>query len=251
MPRTKRAQTNIEKYGFKDADLTTPGHDAICMWIEDNIQDIVDSLSLFEHSEVLDDQRIGQLLAHYQLTSQENRFQKEGTTETLEGLREKLHQYRTPPIRIDKVVWEPTILNKKDFEVGFLDLLAEVIVPHPLFDLTGDEIEIATKDQEGYKIWFEAKTSIPSLGELFRQLSFYRNHVKDPIVVVSPDTRHKKRIQKQGYHFIEPDVKVEQKSSSPMMALQENQTETPPEPKVSGPIKQLHTLQLPMGKKED
>jgi hypothetical protein len=58
--------------------------------------------------------------------------------------------------------------------------------------------------------YFEVKTTIPSLGELLRQLSMYRQYLRkhrdefDPqIVVVCPDARFADKIREQGFGFIQ------------------------------------------------
>lgn len=52
-------------------------------------------------------------------------------------------------------------------------------------------------------VYFEIKTEIPSLGELIRQLNFYKVYIGEnsPIVVVSPDDRYEKYIIEQGFSF--------------------------------------------------
>lgn len=53
------------------------------------------------------------------------------------------------------------------------------------------------------KAFFEAKTVIPSVGELLRQLNYYRTFWPGDWFVVSPDSRFKGTIIEQGYRFIE------------------------------------------------
>jgi hypothetical protein len=53
-----------------------------------------------------------------------------------------------------------------------------------------------------FHIYFEAKTRIPNLGELFRQINTYREYVKGPFVVVSPDDKEAELIGQQNIKFI-------------------------------------------------
>lgn len=212
MPREKRTQTQIEKYGFKDNELTTPGHDAICMWIEDNIQSILSHL--LGINEYLSEAQIQRVLRQYETVKQHiltRSFAKtiphDQEISCQKEILESLKTYKLPPISNIKVGWEPALRNSREFEVGFLDMVATCKVP--VAGCSGSEVEdlVVTSGYEKRRIWFEAKTKISSLGELFRQLSFYRNYIKnDTLVVVSNDMKYKDRIIQQGYHFLEPTL---------------------------------------------
>ena len=53
-----------------------------------------------------------------------------------------------------------------------------------------------------YNLGIEIKTQIESVGELLRQINFYRNYLgKGTWIVVSPDGRFAKVLQDQGVHF--------------------------------------------------
>jgi hypothetical protein len=64
-------------------------------------------------------------------------------------------------------------------------------------------------DVEGI-VYIECKTTVASLGELFRQLQMYRSCIKKTwptrLAVVSPDGRHAERIAAQGFPFIKPKL---------------------------------------------
>lgn len=82
---------------------------------------------------------------------------------------------------------------------------------HPLYHLYGEN--------QVFQFFFEVKTTIPSYGELMRQINHYRTHTtydiekRDksgsrhvyercwPWFVVSPDARFKDAIESQGIHF--------------------------------------------------
>ena len=49
---------------------------------------------------------------------------------------------------------------------------------------------------------FEAKTEIPSFGELMRQINFYRAYEQGPFFVVSPDDRFKSTLASQCIGFV-------------------------------------------------
>jgi hypothetical protein len=59
---------------------------------------------------------------------------------------------------------------------------------------------------EPQKIAFDAKSAIPSLGELIRQLKTYKTFCNWPFVIVSPDARFANEISDEGFGFIKyPD----------------------------------------------
>jgi len=221
MPRDKRAPTQIEKYGFMDHDLKTPVHDAICMWIEDNAITIINQLGVAPTDEYLTEEEKDYLIRLYQSFDSSLGRSDEDMERDQEDFLQHLNAYKRQPFKIHKVTWEPVLTNDKKFEVGFLDMSIAYQRPEITIDSDSREIKTSyvtrTPDQKGFcRVWFEAKSKIPSLGELFRQLSFYKNHINsvEPIVVVSPDTRFKKRIESQGYYFIVP-ILEEKKEAKP------------------------------------
>jgi hypothetical protein len=73
-----------------------------------------------------------------------------------------------------------------------------------------------TVRDDSHAVGFEVKTTIPSLGELFRQLSLYGKRFSDceqlhswrgcqmcKMFVVCPDARFADKIREQGYGFIQ------------------------------------------------
>jgi len=91
------------------------------------------------------------------------------------------------------VKWEPVVRLSQEggMLVGFVDLLA------------------------GYglsRVLFEAKTAIPSLGELFRQVRMYKEGYiggepvsEMPFVIVCPDDTHAETLRRQGLYFLKYD----------------------------------------------
>lgn len=51
-------------------------------------------------------------------------------------------------------------------------------------------------------VYFEIKTTI-QLGQLLRQINYYRMSVGGDFIVVSPDTRFIDTLKEQGVHFVE------------------------------------------------
>jgi len=100
------------------------------------------------------------------------------------------------PFKIMEREWEYKITHEtypgRRTVAGFVDLLVSWLPDD------GD------KTNTWPSALFEIKTSIPSLGELLRQLSFYRLYVGNnrKIVVVCPDDSDQAIIEEQGYRFL-------------------------------------------------
>jgi hypothetical protein len=52
-----------------------------------------------------------------------------------------------------------------------------------------------------YNIGVEVKTEIPVLGDLIRQIQFYRKYVTGSWIIVSPDDRSSSILKEQGIYF--------------------------------------------------
>ena len=100
-----------------------------------------------------------------------------------------------PPVRVIQKIWEYPLEMNRGFIEGFADLF--VFYEYPFIR---DEKICFSR----CKCMFEVKTEIPSLGDLFRQLSVYRRHMRESehIIVVSPDSRFSTEIRAQKYLFL-------------------------------------------------
>jgi hypothetical protein len=54
----------------------------------------------------------------------------------------------------------------------------------------------------GDNVYFEVKAKMPTLGELLRQINFYKDHLPGQYVVVSSDDRFKRILSEQGVGFL-------------------------------------------------
>lgn len=119
----------------------------------------------------------------------------------LDENKERVIQSITKPItEIKEVQWEYPIIQKgggggfdaPKFVIGFVD--------YAVFIRFGENKMLG-------RVYFEAKTKIPSLGELLRQLVFYRTYSDyyTKIVVLSTDDKYRKQIESAGYTFVNPE----------------------------------------------
>lgn len=118
-------------------------------------------------------------------------------------------------------VWEYPLNSAdrggKPHIIGFADMLIRYRLPRvelnlgdlsvqrfPDWQNSGGPLEKPSYIQwTSCQAYFEVKTEIPSLGELMRQLQFYRQYLKGDWFVVSPDTRFKETLAEQGIGFVE------------------------------------------------
>lgn len=180
------AKTLIERFGFNDPDRKTPFHDLICLWVNEYPNDVIDTvLGGFDDSEkaIWEVDRIN---AWLDLRCERARAQIVGAEYDCD--------------------WEVPVGGK--VTAGFIDMqLSRSITIHTPVEEVIDEPEIyilpAHKIFDA-KLNVEVKSKIASIGELLRQIQFYRTFdKKTPWCVVSPDTRYADIIRQQGIHFVE------------------------------------------------
>lgn len=87
-------------------------------------------------------------------------------------------------------------IKSGDYTVGFVDCKTTIKGKH----LSREHISI---DFSGIDAYLEVKTTIPSFGELMRQMNLYRTNIRKPAlwVVVSPDDRFADAIRSQEIYF--------------------------------------------------
>ncbi len=157
-----KAQTLLQKMGFRDGDLSTPLHDEIMLWLDANMEGIIRSFDWLKS------------WMNPDLAQQNPEFHPGGKT------------------------WEvPITVGQNNYVVGFIDLRVET-----KFVLPGQR-----ETHYGPDLNFEVKTSIPSLGELLRQINTYRAHCtgRQTFIVVAPDDRFAAQLESQRVHFLKYD----------------------------------------------
>ena len=200
-----RATTIQQRFGFADDDLKTSKHDEIMLWLNDNIATVVNELLRNEWSE----EELARLNG---------------------GLETALTLTDLPPrrlVEVGDIAWEAPVLSENKYSkyiVGFVDLRVQCIQDCLCWTQRHERYgSVYWLDQDGEKIpkektrwWvgresrgllcFEVKTSIPSLGEVIRQIKMYEEYQGGRFVVVSPDARYTKALKSQGiwfYHYKE------------------------------------------------
>ncbi len=226
-----KAQTMAQKFGFMDPDLTTPSHDAIMLWLDGEMENIVKryhSQSWEWRSSV----KYQNIAFPYSKATDDIQEDAQRLCRSLEKqIAAELSLEDTPSPIIQKV-WESPIVDRT-YTIGFCDMRIRwkfpainchfnVVVsaieqesefgPHGLKRLTEGETKweyagstVCVPDYflAGNIAYFEVKPSIPSLGEVIRQVRMYQNYTAGTEWwIVSPDTRFKTQIEAQGIKFL-------------------------------------------------
>lgn len=224
-----RAGTLQEKFGLQDKDLTTPAHDAIMIWLDQRADEIADSMLPISRAVTA---KIPSLITKAEdyvreirnalnaLRGRSETGEHWAWTWTPESFRSTF-----PVNRILDKQWEYPVTSpgSKGFVIGFLDMVVSVVAPdrepihvevelnpRPPFissgslpcDIIQRPVPKWSVGNEERSVCFEVKTSIPSVGELIRQINFYRNFKWGIYVVVSPDDRFASILESQNIRFI-------------------------------------------------
>jgi hypothetical protein len=176
------------RLGLHDPDLTSPEHDRLMILLHENIDRYV-------HVALKDRKAIAELLCR---------------GDTMDSSR--------PVTRASKPKWElPITRPGSTFIVGYLDLLAVVQIPvryrykRDGWRANPDDCWVEESGDADLHVCFEVKPTIPSAGEMLRQLNTYKSALVPQLDgrmvmgVFSPDTRFKEIIEDQGFFFVTPE----------------------------------------------
>lgn len=181
-----RATTIQQRFGFKDDDLKTPTHDQLMLWLDENAEEVINKTISNEWTE--DDIREAN--------------QELGNDETNE-LIELARLPEKTPLEIIKKTWESPIMSG-NYVVGFIDMRIKYKADcvnlnwRNSMRANGWYIE---KSPLSFPICIEVKSSIPSLGELIRQVRMYQKYLVGHYAIVSPDARFAEAIRSQDIGF--------------------------------------------------
>lgn len=237
-----RATTLQQKFGFQDADLTTPAHDALMVWLDQNVEKYL--LGRYQVTEWPTDlvqkylsemkDRVKTLTEKWEGVAQNYRnsqdwMGKRSYDQAVSALAQ-CRSWELPKatiyaaidcgngrwhseeidfltrVRIAQKVWEQPIMTGKEFMVGFVDMMIQV-------DCFGDLSYSQHDDKDklpgqwicmGKKenYLFEIKPMIPSVGELIRQIRMYQQYKAGTYIVVSPDDRFASVLAGQDIGFL-------------------------------------------------
>jgi hypothetical protein len=235
-----KAKTLQERFGFHDEELSTPKHDEMMVWLDENIATIVADLFPKEWTE-------SEIKAHERLVEKARRNWLErakrydelgpedekkvrllkaeiehwralGDSDKQRVYARRLEEFYSsigpqfphpgdvpsrPACKILDVKWESPI-KENNFVIGFPDLCVGVGKPQIYLDgVEGSNIKprwVVGTEREN--LFFEVKPTIRSLGEIMRQINFYRAYESSRFLVVCQDDRFRQLLQTQGIGFV-------------------------------------------------
>lgn len=202
-----KSREKIQQIGFWDPEVSTPDHDKVVEWAYENADQIFRQFfpDLFDRSWI----------------ERELHFTQPWTDQSKAKLHEYMAQTPRPNPRASKRSWEYILKSYTGYRdlieriVGYADLFIETEVPFIETEYIQNQYG-DTSELEGFRLcWssdkrygaqnllIEAKSVLPTLGELMRQVRLYATTTNATIVVVSPDDRYTKILNEQGIKFVQ------------------------------------------------
>ncbi|MBR7791671.1 hypothetical protein KDM87_03620 [Undibacterium sp. FT147W] len=193
------ARDKVQQLGFWDDEVKNVSHDKIVLWVHANAE----MLARKYIKEFLPDYHHDVLQANW--TSSELRI----------PAGEKLINLPLPPEKPTNLVYRVTLekVIQQHSEngrilpriLGYADALISWSTPSAVWDVQ-DKCWQITGSQ--YSILVEVKSTLPSLGELMRQINLYRLVYRD-VIVVAPDDSLSPILKDQKVMFVKHNEKFE------------------------------------------
>lgn len=242
----ERINVRQQQFGFPDEDLKTTLHDEIVLWLKSEKLELAKTITDWsgvwnakwvEKQTVLLAKRIEERTSILKdvIAGLERAPQYRNDEKRLVLFRAELVSLESwtgpgdpgfPEIRVEAEMEVP--IKRERYKsvdiVGYADLVLSVqrtrltVCDFPQseygnFEPAEEFLEKCITWQKHWieprKIAFDAKSSIPSLGELIRQLRTYKEFCSWPFFIVSPDARFADQISDEGFGFIPyPEGKV-------------------------------------------
>jgi len=183
----KKAKTLVERFGFKDEDLTTAEHDEMLVWClqKENIEKMLRELEIIQITHPLSFSgcyRKDSIDRDTLKCSPECPFFTEATEiekkrASLSELRKKILSTPKPEI-LFSIQAEYPILGYNGFNIGFVDVMVKIKkqdwIKAPVTNHCYFFVESYEKKYD--KVFIEIKPKVKSIGELIRQINLYRSH---------------------------------------------------------------------------
>lgn len=186
---TTRATTLQQKFGFQDKDLSTPAHDALMVWLDGNVEQAL----LQDYPQTWLQSEIDEAIA----------WAPRDCTWLPKDWQPEQPPQRPRKVWIKDKVWERPVFGRNGFMIGFVDM--SVTLGYEKMVLTygryGSLPEWSAVNEEALYL-FEVKPSIPSVGELIRQIRMYQPYLPGNYFVVSPDDRFASILAGQKIDFL-------------------------------------------------
>ena len=204
-----KTRDKVQQIGFWDSEVKNPDHDAVCLWAYNNAE----AIFRIAHPEEFDRDWEPQDID----SPPHNDSQRDSI---LEATRAFAKSNRRPNPRISNKSLEHVLRSytgfRNDIEriVGYADLLIEIALPrvtHNYIEQRGKypdyvfvDCDITwSSEHRSPRIVVEAKSVLPTIGELMRQIQLYRTAFRGKFVVVSPDASYSQILAEQGVLFVQ------------------------------------------------
>lgn len=191
-----KASTLQERMGFRDDELSTPKHDEIMLWLDENAE------------------RLAPWMA-----SQHPYHRSAAQKLKAEHPDLKDHPIFPPNgVKVEEKTWEWPVKNRNEYIVGFVDMRIKMRTLAEIGYSVTESGGVVWKWKEGWNNFnalIEVKPSISSVGELIRQIRAYQTSVSGigphtligpAFYVCCPDDRVSGILADQGIGFIKAEV---------------------------------------------
>lgn len=184
---SNKSATLQQRFGFQDHELKTPEHDRIMLWLDAHVDAwILGRISLGWNKEKVE-----------RMASEMSDLVKDSVGQWAPG--------DLPPrtVSIVSKVWESPVMSGK-YMVGFIDMKVDVKQSALTYTIPrrSQEFPEWSAYLTDWFYLFEVKPSIPSVGEVIRQIRMYKQYQPGTYVVVSPDDRCAVTLKGQGIEFL-------------------------------------------------
>lgn len=199
-----RAREKLPQIGFWDADVSCPTHDALCLWAMDHADEVLKAVHPNQFGKPWSSDDVSWHGPSY--------ARDPGAQAALDAF---MREHPRPDPRVSHRLLEHVLYRESGYRstqiVGYADVVLRVMTPFITVDPAQEEqgerkLDIRTSWTEAghLSVLIEAKTTMPTLGELMRQLNLYRTAFgPGTLVVLSSDDRHAAHLHQQGIRFLQ------------------------------------------------
>lgn len=203
-----KSRNKVQQLGFWDPEVASPDHDAVCMWVYDNPESILRAVhpELYDRDWSSDDIQVFGSIPQRKWQQHTNAFAANNLRPNPRIVKKELEQ----PLKQSS-----TYGNRAGRIVGYADLMLTVAAPEiNVLSTHSDYAEHADKRKEceieqgeyTRSVLVEAKSKLPSIGELMRQLQLYRTAFEGEMAVVAPDDSYTTILREQGIAFVMAEI---------------------------------------------
>jgi hypothetical protein len=190
-----KSRDKTQQIGFWDPEVSAPDHDEVCLWAYRKADEILRAAYPNEFDRAWLPQEIPN--GAHQFAAEHPRPNPRVEKRTIEYVLKSFTGYRDSTERI----------------VGYADLLIKSAIPAIRQLYTPSPLRGGDDVFNGFAVsweterWtpsvlVEAKSFLPTVGELMRQINLYRTAFKGPVVIVSPDDSYADLLHEQAVLFI-------------------------------------------------